>query len=90
MSSYSGPWDNPSRRGTASSSSHETASSSRRSYHSNGQTITSIPGRYIHPSKLENMLQARFGGNYSVAMRDDNYKVSATSKISYADIKKCY
>ncbi|KAI0505637.1 hypothetical protein F5B22DRAFT_651569 [Xylaria bambusicola] len=54
------------------------------------QTITSIPGRCIHPSKLGNMLQARFGNNYSVEMRADNYKISAGSKISYADIRSCY
>ncbi|KAI1363886.1 hypothetical protein F5Y08DRAFT_308357 [Xylaria arbuscula] len=54
------------------------------------QTVTSIPGRCIHPSKLGIMLQARFGRNYSVEMRADNYRVSAGSKISYADIRSCY
>ncbi|KAI0547049.1 hypothetical protein F4679DRAFT_555668 [Xylaria curta] len=53
-------------------------------------TITSIPGRCIHPSKLGHMLQARFGNDFSVEMRADNYRISARSKISYADIRRCY
>ncbi|KAI1169141.1 hypothetical protein F5B18DRAFT_594150 [Nemania serpens] len=52
--------------------------------------MTSIPGRYIHPSKLGQMLQARFGNNYSVEMRADIYTIFAPSKISYADIRACY
>ncbi|KAI0859625.1 hypothetical protein F4860DRAFT_481683 [Xylaria cubensis] len=53
-------------------------------------TITSIPGRCIHPSKLGNMLQARFGNDFSVEMRADIYRISARYKISYADIRRCY
>ncbi|KAI1424891.1 hypothetical protein F5Y12DRAFT_749678 [Xylaria sp. FL1777] len=69
-------------------SSHSKSASSRSNSYQ--PTITSIPGRCIHPSKLGNMLQARFGNNYSVEMRADNYRISAGSKISYADIRACY
>lgn len=56
---------------TMSSSSREAPHSSASCdvSHSNMASqliMTSIPGRYIHPSKLGQMLQARFGNNYSV------------------------
>ncbi|KAI0422629.1 hypothetical protein F5X98DRAFT_324823 [Xylaria grammica] len=71
-------------------SSHSTPASSRPSSYQQSVAITSIPGRCIHPSKLGDMLQARFGDNYSVEMRADNYTIRASSRISYADIKACY
>ncbi|KAI0427515.1 hypothetical protein F5Y09DRAFT_316061 [Xylaria sp. FL1042] len=88
----------PSRDSSSSSysrasyyTSHSPSASRRAStYQTNYTTITSIPGRGIHPSKLGNLLQARFGNNYSVEMRADNYRVSAGSKISYDDIRNCY
>ncbi|KAI1349141.1 hypothetical protein F5Y01DRAFT_290053 [Xylaria sp. FL0043] len=73
-------------RGSYYGSPYKSASSRASNYH----TITSIPGRCIHPSKLGTMLQARFGNNYSVEMRADNYRISAGSKISYDDIRSCY
>ncbi|KAI1749789.1 hypothetical protein F4782DRAFT_511530 [Xylaria castorea] len=78
----------PSSQNTSRYSSHSESASSRPIHYA--PAITSIPGRCIHPSKLGNMLQARFGNNYSVEMRADNYRISAGSKISYADIRRCY
>ncbi|KAI0867805.1 hypothetical protein GGS24DRAFT_484442 [Hypoxylon argillaceum] len=52
--------------------------------------VTKVPGRCIHPSKLGNMLKARFGDHYSVEMRADTYHITAGSKITYADIRTCY
>ncbi|KAI1736036.1 hypothetical protein F4680DRAFT_270713 [Xylaria scruposa] len=52
--------------------------------------MTFIPGRRIVPSKLREMLEARFGNNYSVEMRQNNYTIKAPSRISDDDIRKCY
>ncbi|KAI0877802.1 hypothetical protein GGS24DRAFT_446033 [Hypoxylon argillaceum] len=54
------------------------------------RAITTIPGRGIHPSKLVNILQTRFGDNYTLQMRDDTYKIFAKSKISDTEIQQCY
>ncbi|GAW16305.1 hypothetical protein ANO14919_057300 [Xylariales sp. No.14919] len=54
------------------------------------QRVTTIPGRCINPTKLENMLRSRFGEEYDVEMRNDRYTIKARNKIQYSDIKNCY
>ncbi|KAI0160515.1 hypothetical protein GGR57DRAFT_455609 [Xylariaceae sp. FL1272] len=66
------------------------SSSPPSSVHTHG-IVTTIPGRYIHPAKLYTMLRIRFGLNgYSVEMRHDTYYVTANSKVSWDDVKRCY
>ncbi|KAI0436303.1 hypothetical protein F4803DRAFT_542716 [Xylaria telfairii] len=78
----------------AQSSTSSNASGNSRNYapldNRERTVITHVPGRCIHPSKLVNMLKTRFGDNYTLEMRDDNYKISARSKITRAEIEQCY
>ncbi|KAI0102304.1 hypothetical protein GGR51DRAFT_527776 [Nemania sp. FL0031] len=52
--------------------------------------VSKIHGRLIHPSKLQAMLQSRFGANYRAELFEDVYTITAGTKISYDDIKNCY
>ncbi|KAK1770230.1 hypothetical protein QBC33DRAFT_315451 [Phialemonium atrogriseum] len=55
-----------------------------------GNAVTFIRGRHVVPSKLENLLNDRFGDQYAVEMRYNSYKVIASHKLSNDDINRCY
>ncbi|KAI1189783.1 hypothetical protein F5B17DRAFT_390047 [Nemania serpens] len=78
----------------ASSSTSSNASGNSGAYapsNDRERTITTnVPGRCIHPAKLVDLLKSRFGDNYTLEMRDDTYKITARSKITRAEIERCY
>lgn len=54
----------PTKRGSGSKTANP-----RRAEAPAGQAITIIPGRYVERSKLEDLLNGKFGGKYAVEVR---------------------
>ena len=75
---------------SASSHSGSSVSGTNTTYSSYERQSQVISGRYVNASKLEKLLDTRFGNDYSVALRYDDFTVSARGQLSEAEISSCY
>lgn len=48
-----------------------------------------ISRRYINPSKLEQLLDTRFGSEYKVRLERDKFTVFASGQLSEGEISSC-
>ncbi|KAI1458154.1 hypothetical protein F4805DRAFT_425754 [Annulohypoxylon moriforme] len=49
-----------------------------------------IPGFLVNPTKLVEVLRARFENNYRVKLRNDNYSICVPRKLTKAELIMCY
>ncbi|KAI3531935.1 hypothetical protein CSPX01_13799 [Colletotrichum filicis] len=70
---------------SSSSSSSGSSGSSERSYNE----VTKIAGRHIDKRKLQELLQDRFGDEYRLQLKNNNYRLHADGQLSEAEILSC-
>ncbi|KAI0102303.1 hypothetical protein GGR51DRAFT_574211 [Nemania sp. FL0031] len=54
------------------------------------RVVTTIPGKFIHPSKLVAVLEDRFGDDFCLELRMNIYTITAATSITFDDIQSCY
>ncbi|RSM12349.1 hypothetical protein BHE90_003608 [Fusarium euwallaceae] len=50
---------------------------------------TLLPGRWVDPAKLENLLNGLFDDQYAVSMRNSSYVVWASRRLCDDEKKRC-